>query len=1494
MTSRPNASDERAEQSGANPNLPRPENEEQLGQNLPPAGLCPVVGIGASAGGLDAFTRMLKHLPTSTGMGFVLIQHLDPSHESILAELLASHTNMPVEQAAQGTTVQPNRVYVIPPNTEMVIRQGVLILTPRAEDRGRHLPIDFFFCSLAEDQRSRSIGVILSGAASDGTIGLEAIKSEGGITFAQDSSASFNGMPRNAISAGVVDFVLPPEDIGRELGVVSNHSYLAIQNSIAQIEDGPVLQKILSLLHERTGVNFTHYKTPTIVRRLSRRMALNHIEKVESYLGLLEQRPTEIDGLLDDLLITVTEFFRDAATFDALEKSAFPAILKNRDPEQTIRVWVPGCASGKEVYSLAICLTEYLEKTQQRFPIQIFGTDVSERSIEAARTAKYPESISGTVPPERLKRFFMKLEDGYRVTESLRELCIFSVQDVTRDPPLSKMDLISCRNLLIYLGPVLQRRVMAIFSYALRPNGCLLLGSSESLGSLSEHFVALDAKHKIYRKNLQLPHPAFHLPAHIQVSNRSLKSQSAMRLGDASLLDRAADRMVLDQYAPSGFLVNAERQIIKFRGEVGHFLAPQAGDPDLDVLKLVREEIAAPLRSALEEVKSGDRIVRRDGIRTRSDGSFQLLNMVVQSIDDATGERHFLILFEQVPSSLQQTASPETAPIERTPQQQERENLLRDLSTTRSYMQGLVEDLRSANEEAQSSNEELQSTNEELQTAKEELQSSNEELTTTNEEMQSRNRELAQVNNDLINLLSSMRVPIVMLNSDLRIRRHTPVAERVLNIIPTDIGRPISDLKPRINVPDLEELLTSVVHSMEPLEREVQDQDGRWHALRIHPYRTTENRVEGAVLLLFDIDDLKQSMDEVRHARDYAQAILGTVREPLLILDHELCIQTANRAFFETFDLSPLEVQKRKIFEIDHGQWNLPKVSGLFDRLTQAEDSGIHDVEVEHDFERIGWRTFQLYARRLYRSNEAGLTLLAMEDITDRKRAAESKYRRLFEAAKDGIMVVDADTGEVNDVNPFFVELFGFSRTESIGKQFWNTQPLEEIDGVQAAFERLQREHVVRFPDVTLKTKDHRQIDVEVVANVYKEGPRRVAQFNIRDITQRKQFDRQLQQTAQLESLGLLAGGIAHDFNNLLAGILGNAGLALSEAPANSSYQGVLKDIVLASQRAADLTRQMLAYAGKGRFVVRPINLSEMVLDVIQLVRTSIPKSVDLDLELAKGLPSVEADAAQMQQVLMNLVINGAEAIGEGNKGRVRIATRLEEVTEEGIRGNAAASELSPGPYVCLEVVDNGSGMDEKTQARIFDPFFTTKFTGRGLGLASVQGIIRGHHGAIGVVSTPGQGSTFQVLLPAVSTAIAQSAPEPKPESLYGTGLILVIDDEDLVLRTTSAILEGHGYQVVTAANGDLGVQIVREKKDELALVILDLTMPAMGGEETFAEIKLVAPKLPIILSSGYDASQAISRFGEQALAGFIQKPGSVTTLLGTVKAALNQGRASS
>lgn len=744
---------------------------------------CTVVGIGASAGGLEALGELLNALPSDTGMAFVLIQHLDPRHTSALAGLLGQRTELPVLEVTDGTVARPNRVYVIPPNAKMTIARGVLSLTPRPEGGERYMPIDSFFCSLAEDQKSNGIGVILSGAASDGTLGLKAIKSEGGITFAQDESARFDGMPRSAVAAGVVDFVLPPDGIARELAAIARHPYRT-GGAAAGFQETRGFQKILQLLKTTVGVDFSQYKPNTLLRRMERRIVLQKAGDADQYLQVLQQNPAEVRALSEDLLINVTEFFRDPPVFEALKENVFPAMVQERQPGEAVRVWVPGCSTGEEVYSIAICLIEHMQDTGVDFPMHIFGTDISERSIEKARAGIFGPSSLTVVSPDRLKRFFVEVDAGYQIARPVRDRCVFAVHNLATDPPFSRMDLISCRNLLIYLGAALQQRVMNTLFHALQPNGFLMLGSAETPGSLAEYFTPLDSPHRIYTLKAAADRRGFELPARVatfpvfkQNVNPPAGGLKTPEGGPLSPLEKQVDRLLLAQYAQPGVVIDDGFRIVEFRGDMGPYLAPDAGQADLDLFRMLRDEIALHLRAAIEEARQKNMGIRLEGVQV-SHGGPQTITMAVTPLSTAGLGRHFLISFEEEthprvgaggPASTDATATAvEPAdPLGRISQ------LETELASTRQYLQTIIEELRSANEEAQSTNEELLSSNEELQTAKEELQASNEELQTLNAEMEGRNAELKVLTDDLLNLLASLQTPILMLDASLRIRRFT-------------------------------------------------------------------------------------------------------------------------------------------------------------------------------------------------------------------------------------------------------------------------------------------------------------------------------------------------------------------------------------------------------------------------------------------------------------------------------------------------------------------------------------------------------------------------------------------------------------------------------------------------------------------------------------------------------------------------------------------------
>jgi two-component system CheB/CheR fusion protein len=822
----------------------------------------PVVGVGASAGGLDAMLEMIRNVPPDSGLAFVFVQHHDPKTATALPQILGRATTMPVQMAHDGDELAPNTVYVAPADADLTVSRGVL----RA---GKHtgrliMPIDAFLRSLAEDQGSRAIGVILSGSASDGTLGAKAIKAEGGITFAQDDSARFDSMPRSAMAGGAIDFVLSPKDIARELQRIARHSYISgVSNATDRLPENE-LARVFSMLQSAHDIDFTHYKPATVERRIRRRMALRKTETLEEYVEVLNNDPKELEQLNGDILIRVTGFFRDPEVFEALQRDVFPGMIaEHRETDVPVRIWVPGCATGEEVYSLAMAFLE-VRKEEFNSPLQIFGTDVSEQSIDRARSGMYPENIAAEVSEERLRRFFTKVDGGYRVSKAVRDVCVFARQNLTKDPPFSKLDLISCRNVMIYLGPVLQRRVVSIFNYALRASGTLVLGSSETIGSFSDLFAITDRKHKFYRKKTALQRPVVEFTA-AAPRERMDRVMTDVETVHAASVFHEADRVLLARFSPSGVLVNDNMEILQFRGRTSAFLEPAPGAASFNLLKMAREGLLAELRSAIHTARKKEIPVRRDGLRVASNGHVLDASVEVVPFIGAGNDRYFLVLFHETsaPAGKRAKGSKKAAPRET----QEVVRLKRELDATRDYLQSIIEEqeamneeLRSANEEIQSSNEELQSTNEELETAKEELQSSNEELTTLNEELENRNEELALANSDLLNLLASVDIPIVMLDSSLHIRRFNSSAQRALNLLPSDAGRSIRDLKLPLSIDQLDEMILNVIENLETRELEAQHRDGRKYLLRVRPYRTTENKIEGAVMALIDIDQVGKAV----------------------------------------------------------------------------------------------------------------------------------------------------------------------------------------------------------------------------------------------------------------------------------------------------------------------------------------------------------------------------------------------------------------------------------------------------------------------------------------------------------------------------------------------------------------------------------------------------------------------------------------------------------
>ncbi len=852
----------------------------------------PIIGIGASAGGLGAFEEFFRALPAQTevDLAFVLVQHLAPDHPSILAELIKRYTSLPVFEVTDGVTVQRNAIYVIPPNRDLAFLNGTLQLLEPAAPRGQRLPIDFFFRSLAQDQHERAIAIVLSGTGSDGTLGVRAIKGEGGMVMAQaPASTDFDGMPRSAIATGMVDFVLPPAEMPGELLAYCGHAFGRVPGGTARTSPGAAesLQKIFVLLRAQTGHDFSQYKQSTIARRVERRQAVHRIQQVDGYVRLLQQNPAEVEALFLDLLIGVTSFFRDPEAFAALEQQVIPQLFADRPADAAVRAWVPGCSTGEEAYSIAILLLEYMEATKRSFKLQLFATDIDRRAIDTARAGVYPASIAADIPAERLARFFMLEEDGlhYRVQKRLRDVLVFSEQDVIRDPPFSRLDLISCRNLMIYMGPELQQKLMPLFDYALRPGGYLFLGTSESVGDFGTLFTVVDRKAKIYQDrddgHVRLAGNARFLPpTPLAVGGRRPTARALP--GAQDHLRFLTERTLLEHQALAGALVNDRGDILYLHGRTGRYLELAAGEVEVNILKMAREGLRRPLTVALRRAASKQERVHEAGVPVKTNGDITLVDLTVQPLaseaGDAADATLCLVILEDAAAPPGAGAYPAPAaelaetgePVDARIAALRRELRLKEenLRIINEELETSNEELKSSNEEMQSVNEELQSTNEEMETSKEELQSVNEELSTVNIELQARVAELSRANNDMNNLLAGTGVGTIFVDHALHIKRYTPTVTQLINLIPTDVGRSVGHIVSNLRGYDrLVEDVQRVLDTLVPVEAEVQSKAGKWFLLRIRPYRTLENLIEGAVITFTDVTEMKQAQDALTAAR---------------------------------------------------------------------------------------------------------------------------------------------------------------------------------------------------------------------------------------------------------------------------------------------------------------------------------------------------------------------------------------------------------------------------------------------------------------------------------------------------------------------------------------------------------------------------------------------------------------------------------------------------
>jgi len=832
----------------------------------------PIIGIGASAGGLEALELFLRNVPEKSGMAFVVVQHLDPTREGIMAKLLKRTTSMPVLQVEESTSVQPDCVYLIPPDKDMSLFHGVLHLFEPAAPRGLRLPIDFLFRSLADDRQERATGVILSGMGTDGTLGLKAIKEKGGVVFVQEpAQAKFDGMPKSAILTGLVDIVAPAEELPLKIiAYLKDKPFIGNTEPGLADKDRSAFERIVSLLRSETGHDFSLYKKTTVYRRIERRLGIHQIDELTTYIRFLQENPQELQVLFKELLIGVTSFFRDPEAWEHLKEQAIPELFSRRAPNQPLRAWVPGCSTGEEAYSLAIIFKEKLERAKPtaNFSLQIFATDLDRDAIDKARQGFYTANIAADVSPERLRRFFIKEEHGYRVRKEIRDVVVFAPQNIIMDPPFTKIDILSCRNLLIYLNPILQKKLLSLFHHSLNPGGILFLGSAETIGNFTDLFEPLEEKSRLYRRLkpslhtelFEFPSPGFRFPP--GASEAAITQPKTQK--HVTNLEEMANQLILQRYSPAAVLVSDKGDILYTSGRTGKYLEPAAGKANWNIFAMAHTGLRYNLSRAFQQAVRQNSTVTLKNVKMETNGEKQTVNVTIHPLAEPEALRRLvMIVFTDVrmPAEAKEPRKTRRAPAHRNRVAElelELEQSRQELQSLRKEMQSSQEELLSAYEELQSTNEELQSTNEEITTSKEELQSLNEELQTVNYELQTKVDELSRANNDMKNLLESTDIATLFLDNMLCVRRFTVQTTKIIKLIPGDVGRPITDIVSDLIYPELAEDAREVLRTLAFTEKSVTTTDGRWFAVRIMPYRTLENKIDGLAITFTDITESKK------------------------------------------------------------------------------------------------------------------------------------------------------------------------------------------------------------------------------------------------------------------------------------------------------------------------------------------------------------------------------------------------------------------------------------------------------------------------------------------------------------------------------------------------------------------------------------------------------------------------------------------------------------
>jgi len=1313
-----------------------------------------VVGIGASAGGLEAFEQFFENIPATTGMAFVVVQHLDPTGHSSMPQILSRFTRMAIEVAEDGVRVRPNSIYLLPPNKSMGIQNGSLYLQEPTRPPGLRLPIDFFFRSLAKEMGPDAIGIILSGTGTDGTLGLKAIKAELGTVFVQDpESARYDGMPRSAIDTGLADFILKPSEMPEKLVQFVQHSVVNGAKFGAIVKEAAEpLREIFAILRARTGHDFSRYKQTTVRRRLQRRMSVNQIGDISKYADFLKESEDEVKALLKDLLISVTSFFRDPEAFEALKRQ-LRDLMKGKPRGGDMRVWVAGCATGEEAYSVAMIIQECFDELERPLQLQMYGTDIDIDALHVARTGKYPANIAADVTPERLKRFFVKEGDTYRVKKETREAIVFAPHNFIKDPPFSRMDLICCRNLLIYLETDVQKRLLPLLHYALRPNGLLFLGPSETAGESTDLFTLAERKWKIYQRREKLV-SADRLRFPAAFAPRALEPISAEPLAAVSeaRIPEVAEKIFLDDYAPTFAVIDERYRLVYVRGRTGRYLEIASGQPAWSILDMARAGLRSELASAVYRAGTERKTIVHEGVRVKTNGGFQTVNLTVAPLTElGVPPGLLMVVFQEVGAPVEEgKVKPTARGHKRIIELEEELRLTKEnLQTTIEELEATNEELKSANEELQSNNEELQSTNEELDTSREELQSLNEELTTLNAEIQDKNDQLSKANDDLKNFLNRTDIALIFLDEDLTIRSYTPATSDIFNMRDIDIGRPLEEITSRLAYEGVVNDAREVLRSLRPREIEVQRKDGHWYKMRILPYLTAQNAVSGLVMSFLDIDDQKKAVESLREARDYLDNLLNHANAPIIVWNPKLEITRFNRAFERLTGHTEKEVLGKKL-------------DMLFPEDSKAETTkllrnaipGKHWELVEIPIQRADGTVRTLLwnsATVLAADGKTQVATIAQGvDITERKRE-QAELERLTDELADRL----GELQSVLDTAPVAIwicrdpkcrtitgnihanELFGVEQGTNLSR---SARPGEAVakyrvfrEGVEMEPQRLPAQVAtvtgkpVAPDEFEIVFEDGRRLHMLIgaVPLVDARGRSRGAVAIGADITRQK-----MEMDIKDEFIGM----VSHELRTPLTVIMGALSTATDERVSKEQKEELIQEANSSAESLASILANMLELsryqAGRLELERKPVRISDIAEKGAERARRKYDTH-NIVVDVSNSLPDVEVDAGRMELVLYNLIENAVKYSPAGSE--VRIFSRR---GEDGL---------------VIGVRDHGVGIPPEDQERLFQPFSRLKEDiagGVGLGLVVCKRLVEAHGGHIWVESAPGKGSTFFFRIP--------------------------------------------------------------------------------------------------------------------------------------------------